>query len=418
MSRRRRRPDRRSRPALKARHSRERPSSACPHGLQELVRTTRDSAGPGFPPAPIKSLAPADESAKVSVQASSAIEEVTSTMHEMSINVQKRREEHAGPGFQRRGNLRFHRSNGHFHSARRRYTPRFCWISPTAPAEEVVSGIQTMEKATDGLNRTNQAIQSSAEIINILGPPRPMTSARLSKSSTTSAETDQSARTQTQPSRAARAGEHGLGFAVVADEVRKLAEKSTQSHQGNCRPYPEHPARGPARPSKTWSAGTRIVEEGLTLGQRSRFRAAQDFQCGHRSLQVSPRKSGLPPTNSPWALRKSPRATSRLTEITPGNQFPPSKNRLPAPRPLSAPWTRCASWWQQSASSFHRSFSAAAEQNAQAVPQLARRHGQICSGPLYPQATAPRGNPTASRRPRFGSRTATRELEYAGQARS
>jgi len=32
-----------------------------------------------------------------------------------------------------------------------------------------VTGIQTMEKATDGLNRTNVAIQSSAEIINVLG---------------------------------------------------------------------------------------------------------------------------------------------------------------------------------------------------------------------------------------------------------
>jgi len=38
--------------------------------------------------------------------------------------------------------------------------------------EEEVTGIQTMEKTTDGLNRTNQAIQSSAEIINILRPPR------------------------------------------------------------------------------------------------------------------------------------------------------------------------------------------------------------------------------------------------------
>jgi len=63
------------------------PSFACPHGLQELVRTTRDS--------PDRSrlvqnqvAGAADESAKVSVQASSAIEEVTSTMHEMSVNVQ------------------------------------------------------------------------------------------------------------------------------------------------------------------------------------------------------------------------------------------------------------------------------------------------------------------------------------------
>ena len=57
------------------------------HGLQELVRTTRDSAGQ-VSAGSNQVAGAADESAKVSVQASSAIEEVTSTMHEMSINVQ------------------------------------------------------------------------------------------------------------------------------------------------------------------------------------------------------------------------------------------------------------------------------------------------------------------------------------------
>src|SRR5246500_2979996 len=55
------------------------------HGLQELVRTTRDSAGQ-VSAGSNQVAGAADESAKVSVQASSAIEEVTSTMHEMSIN--------------------------------------------------------------------------------------------------------------------------------------------------------------------------------------------------------------------------------------------------------------------------------------------------------------------------------------------
>src|SRR5262252_2472783 len=57
------------------------------HGLQQLVRTTRDSAGQ-VSAGSNQVAGAADESAKVSVQASSAIEEVTSTMHEMSINVQ------------------------------------------------------------------------------------------------------------------------------------------------------------------------------------------------------------------------------------------------------------------------------------------------------------------------------------------
>ncbi len=57
------------------------------HGLQEIVRTTRDGASQ-VSAGSNQVAGAADESAKVSVQASSAIEEVTSTMHEMSINVQ------------------------------------------------------------------------------------------------------------------------------------------------------------------------------------------------------------------------------------------------------------------------------------------------------------------------------------------
>src|SRR5216683_2047474 len=78
------------------------------HGLQELVRTTRDSAGQ-VSAGSNQVAGAADESAKV------------------RLDIANR------------------------------------------SREEVVTGIQTMEKATDGLNRTNQAIQSSAEIINILG---------------------------------------------------------------------------------------------------------------------------------------------------------------------------------------------------------------------------------------------------------
>ena len=56
------------------------------HGLQEIVRNTRDAASQ-VSAGSNQVAGAADESAKVSVQASSAIEEVTSTMHEMSINV-------------------------------------------------------------------------------------------------------------------------------------------------------------------------------------------------------------------------------------------------------------------------------------------------------------------------------------------
>src|SRR5438445_505920 len=95
--------------------------------------------------------------------------------------------------------------------------------------EEVVIGIHTMEKTTDGLNRTNKAIQSSAEIINVLGHRADDIGRIIEVIDDLAEQTNLLALNAA--IEAARAGEHGLGFAVVADEVRKLAEKSTQSNK-------------------------------------------------------------------------------------------------------------------------------------------------------------------------------------------
>src|SRR5713101_1399353 len=137
------------------------------HGLQELVRTTRDSAGQ-VSAGSSQVAGAADESAKVSVQASSAIEEVTSTMHEMSINVQnvvKNTQVQASSVAETSASI-----DQMVTSIQRvADTAKVLLDIANRSREEVVTGIQTMEKATDGLNRTNQAIQSSAEIINILG---------------------------------------------------------------------------------------------------------------------------------------------------------------------------------------------------------------------------------------------------------
>src|SRR5690242_1669773 len=137
------------------------------HGLQELVRTTRDSAGQ-VSAGSNQVAGAADESAKVSVQASSAIEEVTSTMHEMSINVQnvvKNTQIQASSVAETSASI-----DQMVTSIQRvADTAKVLLDIANRSREEVVTGIQTMEKATDGLNRTNQAIQSSAEIINILG---------------------------------------------------------------------------------------------------------------------------------------------------------------------------------------------------------------------------------------------------------
>ena len=83
----------------------------------------------------------------------------------------ERGEEHAGAGFERGGNFRFDRSDGDFDPARGGHGKLLVEISHRS-REEAQTGMVTMDKATDGLNRTSQAIQSSRGNHRRAGPPR------------------------------------------------------------------------------------------------------------------------------------------------------------------------------------------------------------------------------------------------------
>src|SRR6266571_2774486 len=195
------------------------------HGLRDLVRQVRDSASQVS--AGSNQVAGAsDESAKVSVQASSAIEEVTSTMHEMSINVQnvvKNTKVQASSVAETSASI-----DQMVTSIQRvADTAKVLLDISNRSREEVQQGIAKMERATDGLNRTNTAIQTSAEIIGVLGRRADDIGKIIEVIDDLAEQTNLLALNAA--IEAARAGEHGLGFAVVADEVRKLAEKSTQS---------------------------------------------------------------------------------------------------------------------------------------------------------------------------------------------
>jgi methyl-accepting chemotaxis protein len=280
------------------------------HGLQDLVRTTRDSAGQ-VSAGSNQVAGAADDSAKVSVQASSAIEEVTSTMHEMSINVQnvvKNTQVQASSVAETSASI-----DQMVTSIQRvADTAKVLLDIANRSREEVVSGIQTMEKATDGLNRTNVAIQSSAEIINVLGHRADDIGKIIEVIDDLAEQTNLLALNAA--IEAARAGEHGLGFAVVADEVRKLAEKSTQSTK-EIADLIQSIQREARQAVENMERSTRIVEEGLTLGN-DLGSALHKISNVVTEVYKFSQEIGAATNEQSVGSSQIAKATSRLTEIT------------------------------------------------------------------------------------------------------
>ena len=194
-------------------------------GLRKLVRNGRDAAQQ-VASASNQVAGASDESAKISLQTSSAIDEVTSTMHEMSVNVQNMVK---STKVQASSVSETSASIDQMVASIQRVadTAKVLLDISNRSREEVHSGIVTMEKATDGLNRINTTIQSSGDIIDVLGQRADDIGKIIEVIDDLAEQTNLLALNAA--IEAARAGEHGLGFAVVADEVRKLAEKSAQS---------------------------------------------------------------------------------------------------------------------------------------------------------------------------------------------
>jgi methyl-accepting chemotaxis protein len=280
------------------------------HGLQEIVRATRDGASQ-VSAGSNQVAGAADESAKVSVQASSAIEEVTSTMHEMSINVQnvvKNTQVQASSVAETSASI-----DQMVTSIQRvADTAKVLLDIANRSREEVGLGIQTMEKTTDGLNRTNKAIQSSAEIINILGHRADDIGKIIEVIDDLAEQTNLLALNAA--IEAARAGEHGLGFAVVADEVRKLAEKSTQSTK-EIADLIESIQREARQAVENMEHSTRIVEEGLSLGNDlgSALHKISDVVT---EVYKFSQEIGAATNEQSVGSSQIAKATNRLTEIT------------------------------------------------------------------------------------------------------
>jgi len=378
------------------------------HGLQELVRTTRDSAGQ-VSAGSNQVAGAADESAKVSVQASSAIEEVTSTMHEMSINVQnvvKNTQVQASSVAETSASI-----DQMVTSIQRvADTAKVLLDIANRSREEVVTGIQTMEKATDGLNRTNKAIQSSAEIINILGHRADDIGKIIEVIDDLAEQTNLLALNAA--IEAARAGEHGLGFAVVADEVRKLAEKSTQSTK-EIADLIQSIQREARQAVENMERSTRIVEEGLSLGNELGTALHKISNVVTEVYKFS-QEIGAATSEQSVGSSQIAKATSRLTEITQEINSAVEEQASGAQAVVRA-MDKMRQLVQQSASS-STELSAAAEQ----MLKLSRNLLDSMDRFVLDRSAQGRGRHVESAAPRRGHQSSSREreLEYAELARS
>jgi methyl-accepting chemotaxis protein len=279
-------------------------------GLRGLVRNVRDAASQ-VASASSQVAGASDETAKNSLQTSSAIDEVTSTMHEMSVNVQnmvKSTQTQASSVSETSASI-----DQMVTSIQRvADTAKVLLDISNRSREEVHSGIGTMEKATDGLNRINTTIHSSGEIIDALGSRADNIGKIIEVIDDLAEQTNLLALNAA--IEAARAGEHGLGFAVVADEVRKLAEKSAQSTK-EISELIQSIQKEARRAVENMEKSTSIVNEGLNLGQELNA-ALRKISNVVTEVYKFAQEIGAATNEQSHGSSQIARATTRLNEIT------------------------------------------------------------------------------------------------------
>jgi methyl-accepting chemotaxis protein len=279
-------------------------------GLRELVKSVRDSASQ-VTGGSNEVASASDESAKINVQAASAIDEVTSTMHEMSINVQnmvKNTQTQASSVSETSASI-----DQMVASIQRvADTAKVLLDISQRSREEVHTGIQTMEKATDGLNRIHGSIQNSSHIIGALGTRANEIGKIVEVIDDLAEQTNLLALNAA--IEAARAGEHGLGFAVVADEVRKLAEKSAQSTR-EISDVIENIQKEARKAVDNMEKSTTIVNDGLTQGT-DLSSALKKISNVVTEVYKFAQEIGAATNEQSHGSSQIAKATTRLNEIT------------------------------------------------------------------------------------------------------
>jgi methyl-accepting chemotaxis protein len=279
-------------------------------GLRALVRSVRDSASQVASGAGEMASA-SEESARINLQAAAAIDEVSSTMHEMSVNVQNmvRNTQTQGSSVSETS-----ASIEEMVASIQRVadTARVLLDISQRSREEAHSGIQTMQKAADGLTRINDSIRSSSAIIGNLGEKAHDIGRIVEVIDDLAEQTNLLALNAA--IEAARAGEHGLGFAVVADEVRKLAEKSAHSTR-EIAELIQGIQKEARKAVENMEKSTSIVNDGLNQGTEL-SNALRKISSVVTEVYKFAQEIGAATNEQSHGSAQIARATTQLNEIT------------------------------------------------------------------------------------------------------